>query len=321
MIIQFFIFVFCLLATYALYLLLTYKTEAHRAELNQRLREVLLHSAHSQDEDVRVIRQELMSEIPWLDTLLLRVPLATRLRKVIDQADSRITVAKLFLVSALAGLMGALAVATVVSSSLLIFIAAVVTFAVPFLHIFWKRKRRLHRFLELLPDALDLMARSLSAGHAFQESLHMVATEMPEPIAMEFQKTYEEQNLGLSLKLALDNLADRIPLIDLQMCITGVMIQRETGGDLADILGKVAHTIRERFRILEDLKTLTTSSRASAWILCALPLFIAVVITFIDPDYMSVLWFDPRGHTILIIAAIMQVSGILLVRRILNIKI
>jgi len=165
------------------------------------------------------------------------------------------------------------------------------------------------------------MSRALQAGHAFAESLHMVATEMPEPIATEFRKTYEEQNLGLSLKLALENLAERIPLLDLRLCITAIMIQRETGGNLAEILEKVGHTIRERFRIMEDLKTLTTSSRMSAWILCGIPIFVALAVTAINGEYMSVLWNDPRGHRLILIASVMQISGMLVVRKILKIKI
>jgi tight adherence protein B len=165
------------------------------------------------------------------------------------------------------------------------------------------------------------MSRALQAGHSFSETLHMIAVEMPEPVSTEFRKTYEEQNLGLSVKLALENLAERVPLLDLRLCITAIMIQRETGGNLAEILEKVGYTIRERFRILEDLKTLTTSSRMSAWILCALPVFVAVVVTFMNPDYMSILWNDPRGHKLLLAAAVMQVSGMLIIRKILKIKI
>ena len=151
--------------------------------------------------------------------------------------------------------------------------------------------------------------------------MYMVSTEMPEPIATEFRKTYEEQNLGLSLKLALENLTQRIPLLDLRMCVTAVLIQRETGGNLAEILEKVAYTIRERFRIMGDLKTLTTSSRLSAWILCGLPIFVALGVTYLNPDYMSVLWKDPRGHYLIAAAVILQITGMLIVRKILDIKI
>jgi tight adherence protein B len=165
------------------------------------------------------------------------------------------------------------------------------------------------------------MSRALSAGHAFPEALHMVSQEMPEPIATEFRKAYEEQNLGLSLKLALENLTQRIPILDLKLCVTAIMIQRETGGNLAEILEKVAYTIRERFRILGDLKTLTTSSRMSAWLLCGLPIFVALVVTVMNPEYMSVLWKDQRGHYLIAAAMFLQISGMLIVRKILQIKI
>ncbi|HUS10116.1 MAG TPA: type II secretion system F family protein, partial [Pyrinomonadaceae bacterium] len=199
--------------------------------------------------------------------------------------------------------------------------SGIVAASLPFLHVWWKRKKRFEQFLELLPDALELMSRGLSAGHAFSESLHMVAEEMPEPIAGEFRKTYEEQNLGLSLKLALENLMERIPLLDLRMCVTAVLIQKETGGNLSEILEKVAYTIRERFRIMGDLKTLTTSSRLSAWLLCGLPIFVAVAVTFMNPEYMAVLWKDQRGHYLIAAAISMQITGMLIVKKILNIKI
>jgi len=149
----------------------------------------------------------------------------------------------------------------------------------------------------------------------------MVSMEMPEPIATEFRKAYEEQNLGLSVKLALENLTQRIPLLDLKMCVTAILIQRETGGNLAEILEKVAYTIRERFRIMGDLKTLTTSSRMSAWLLCALPIGVALAVTVMNPEYMSVLWKDPRGHYLIAAALTMQITGMLVVRKILKIKI
>jgi tight adherence protein B len=127
--------------------------------------------------------------------------------------------------------------------------------------------------------------------------------------------------LGLSLKLALENLTQRMPLLDLRLCVTAVMIQRETGGNLAEILEKVAYTIRERFRILGDLKTLTTSSRLSAWLLCGLPVGVAIAVTAMNPEYMSILWKDTRGHRLIYLAVALQVSGMLIVRKILKIKI
>jgi tight adherence protein B len=221
----------------------------------------------------------------------------------------------------MAGVLGALAASVLTPYLIIMVFAGLAAAVIPFVHVWWKRNKRFNTFLELLPDTLDLISRALSAGHAFSEALQMVSSEMPEPIATEFRKTYEEQNLGLSIKLALENLAERIPLLDLRMTITAVLIQRETGGNLAEILEKVSYTIRERFRILGDLKTLTTSSRMSAWILCGLPIFIAVAVTVLNPDYMSVLWRDQRGHYLIAAALFLQTSGMLIVRKILNIKI
>jgi tight adherence protein B len=319
--IPFLVFIACMCGVFAAYLVATRGSDVKRKRLQQRLADALLYSQHSEDADVQLARQELMSEIPALSRLLMRVRVATSLRRMLDQADLHITVSRLVMLAALAGLLAAVAVSMLTISKLLMVTAGVVAASAPFLHVAYKRKKRLNKFLEHLPESLELMSRALQAGHAFAESLHMVSTEMPEPVATEFRKTYEEQNLGLSLKLALENLAERVPLLDLRFCITAIMIQRETGGNLAEILEKVAHTIRERFRILEDLNTLTTSSRMSAWILCGLPVFVAVAVTVMNPDYMSVLWRDPRGHNLLFAAGFMQVMGMLIIRKMLNIKI
>jgi len=321
MLISFLVFLFALFLVFGAYLLATHGTDAKRARLQKRLAEALLHSAHTEDIEVVLARNELMSEIPWVNRWLVRVQGATQLKRMLDQADLHITPSRLVMFSVMAGILAALAVSVLNAWILLMIAAGLIAASLPFVHVWWKRKKRFAAFLEHLPDALDLMARALTAGHAFSESLQMVSTEMPEPIAGEFRKTYEEQNLGLSLKLALENLTQRIPLLDLRMCVTAVLIQRETGGNLAELLEKVAYTIRERFRIMGDLKTLTTSSRMSAWLLCGLPIFVAIAVTFLNPEYMSVLWKDPRGHWLIATAMFMQVTGMLIVRKILNIKI
>lgn len=321
MLIPFFVFLFCLFLVLFAYLLATRGSDAKRARLQKRLAEALLHSAHTEDAEVVLARQELMSEIPSLNRALLSLQAATRLKRVLDQADLQITLTRLVMFSVMAGLAASLAVSMITISLIFILTAGIAGAVIPFIHVFWKRKKRFNKFLEHLPDALELMSRALSAGHAFSEALHMVSIEMPDPISKEFRKTYEEQNLGLSLKLALENLTQRVPLLDLRLCVTAVLIQRETGGNLAEILEKVAHTIRERFRILGDLKTLTTSSRLSAWLLCGLPIGVAIAVTAMNPEYMSVLWKDTRGHKLIYLAIALQVSGMLIVRKILRIKI
>jgi tight adherence protein B len=319
--IPFFVFLACLFMVYAIYLITSRQTEAKRTLLKERLADAIRASVHSQDAEVQLVRRELLSEIPWVNQVLMGVRVTTQFKKYIDQAASEVTLMRLVLFSLTAGVLAFLAVSMISTSYLLMFFFAILATSLPSVHILVKRKKRLHKFLQLLPDALDLMSRGLSAGHAFTEALQMVASEMPEPIAGEFRKTYEEQNLGLSLKLALENLVERVPLLDLRMAVTAVMIQRETGGNLSELLEKVAHTIRERFKIMEDLKTMTLSSRWSAWLLCALPIFLAIYVTVMNPGYMDVMWRDPRGHWLLAIAAIMQILGILMVQKIMRIRI
>jgi tight adherence protein B len=233
MLIIFLVFTFGLFLVFGAYLLATRGSDARRVRLRQRLEDVLLHSAHTDDVEVLLAREELMSEIPWMNRTLVSVRSAMRLKRVLDQADLQITVTRLVMLSLMAGILAALAMSMLTVSLLLIVGVGVVGFSAPFIHVFWTRKKRFDKFLEHLPDALELISRALSAGHAFPEALHMVSTEMPEPIATEFRKTYEEQNLGLSLKLALENLTQRMPLLDLRLCVTAILIQRETGGNLA----------------------------------------------------------------------------------------
>ena len=321
MIISFLVFVFALFLVLGAYLLATHGTDKKRARLQKRLSEALLHSAHTEDVDVVLARSELMSEIPWVNRTMISLQAALHLKRMLDQADLHITPSRLIMFSVMAGLLGGLAASVLTIFIPIMILAGLVCAAIPFGHVWWKRKKRFDAFLEQLPDALDLISHALSAGHAFSEALHMVSIEMPHPIAAEFRKAYEEQNLGLSVKLALENLTQRMPILDLKMCVTAILIQRETGGNLAEILEKVAYTIRERFRILGDLKTLTTSSRMSAWLLCALPIGVALAVTVMNPEYMSVLWKDPRGHYLIAAALFMQITGMLIVRKILNIKI
>lgn len=314
------VFISCLVVTCISYWVLTRKANTQRKVLLSRLNDAS-HSMAVERTDYRAVRNELLSEMPRFNKWLLRIRFATRIRRMIEQADLHLTVMRLSMFSVLSGMLMAMAVSLFSDSIWVQAPVGLIAATAPFIYVWWKRRARLHAFLADLPDALDLMSRGLLAGHAFTESLQIVSTEMPQPISGEFGKAYEEQKLGLSYKLALHNLTARIPLLDLRLCVTAILIQRETGGNLAELLAKVSHTIRERFKILEDLKTLTTSSRVSAWVLCALPFLIAVAIMVLNPEYLDVLWRDPRGQRLVYIAAGMQVTGMLIVRKIMNIKI
>jgi tight adherence protein B len=321
MLISTIIFLFFLFLTYALFLLASRKSDARDERLEQRVAEALQESeSASFDETIQITRDDSIGGNPAINRLLSSLDFAKRLDLMIKQADVHITVSRLLAFSFIAGLMAALAAYTVLNVIPAI-VLSVVAAAIPILHVAWQRKKRLRKFNAQLPDTLDLLSRSLAVGHAFSESLNQVASEMPDPIAAEFRATFEEQKLGLSTKVALDRLTERVPLMDLRLCVTAMHIQRETGGNLAEILEKVSQTIRERFKIMEDFRSMTTSARASGWILCALPFALVFVLTVLDPNYMSVLVHDQRGHYVIAFAIVWQTIGMLLIKKFLNIKV
>ena len=314
------VLLFFLFLTYALFLLASRKSDARQARMERRIAEALRDTTRTADDAIQISREDVMADNAVLNRFLSSLDFAKKLELMITQADSQITVSRLLAFSFIGTVFAGLAAYTVVNgvfALLLAFLAG----TLPFLHVAMKRRKRLLKFNSQLPDTLDLLSRSLSVGHAFSEALHQVASEMPDPIASEFRIAFEEQKLGLSTKVALDRLAERVPLADLRLCIVAIHIQRETGGNLAEILERVAQTIRDRFKLMEDFRTMTTSSRASAWILCGLPIALVLLLSSINPDYMSKLLYDPRGHIVIAVALVLQIIGMVLIRKILAIKV
>jgi tight adherence protein B len=312
------VFLFFLFLTYALFLLASRKSDVRQARLQRRVAEAL--QDFGSPEEVTISRDDSIGGSPIINRLLSSLDFIKRLDQTIRQADLQITVSRLLAFSFVAALMAALAAYTVLNSVFALLFGTLAA-VLPILHVLRERQKRLRKFNAQLPDTLDLLSRSLAVGHAFSESLHQVALEMPDPIAAEFRITFEEQKLGLSTKAALDGMTERVPLPDLRLCVTAMHIQRETGGNLAEILEKVSQTIRERFKLMEDFRTMTTGARGSAWILCGLPFAIIFLITAINPEYISVLLRDQRGHYILATAAFLQLLGIVTIKKILNIRV
>jgi len=320
MLISTFVFLFFLFATYALYVLASNKSDTRQARLQQRVAQALQESSTVSFQDIQLAREDSIGGVPFINRLLSSLDLTKNLDRMLRQADMQITVTRLLVFCFVAGLMAGLATYTVLNAPVALLMALVAAI-LPIVHVSTKRKKRLRKFNAQLPDTLDLLSRSLSVGHAFSEALHQVATEMPDPIATEFRIAFEEQKLGLSTKAALDRLTERVPLLDLRLCVTAMHIQRETGGNLGEILEKVSHTIRERYKLIEDFRTMTTASRGSAWILCGLPILIIALLTFINPDYMSSLIHETRGHYVLAVAAVLQILGVVTINKILAIKV
>jgi tight adherence protein B len=248
-------------------------------------------------------------------------PNVPTLKKLIVQADANITPSTFMIISLILGAIGFtaswLAGVKIYFAPLLGILLALV----PFAWLFHKRSRRLKVFASQLPESLELVARALRAGHSLAAGLHVVAEEMPNPIADEFNRVYEEQNLGIPIDDALKSMCERVPNLDLRFFVTSVCIQRTTGGDLAEILDKIGYVIRERFRILGQVKALTAEGRLSGVILMALPFLLFLIMLHIKYDYVEKLWSTELGIKMSIYALIMQLFGALLIRKIVNIKV
>ena len=313
------IFLFFLFLTYAIFLLTTRKADLRQMRLQKRVAEAL-QDLGSQDPELQLSREDSIGGYRVVNQVLSSIDVIKKLDQIIRQAGLQITVSRLLVFCVIAGVLALFATLTMMPPVMAI-VPALFAASLPLLYVSFQRKKRLHKINSQLPDTLDLLGRSLAVGHAFSEALNQVQSEMPDPIATEFRIVFEEQKLGLSTKVALDRLTERVPLTDLRLCITAMHIQRETGGNLSEILEKVSQTIRERFKLMEDFRTLTTSSRGSAWILCLLPFGIVFALTAINPDYMSLLLSDQRGHYVIGIAAVLQILGIITIKKILAIRV
>jgi tight adherence protein B len=184
-----------------------------------------------------------------------------------------------------------------------------------------KRRLRFKRFMNHFPEALEMFARSLRAGHSFTGAIQLVAQEMPHPIGPEFAKVFEEQNLGIPLRQALLGMAERVEALDVKFFVTAILIQRETGGNLAEIIDKIGHVIRERFRIQGQLKIFTAQARISGFILALLPVGVALRIGVLNPEYIKPLWYESSGRFLIALAVTLQILGVLAIRKIIRIKI
>jgi tight adherence protein B len=249
------------------------------------------------------------------------IPKFISLEKLFEQADCHIKPATLFMVAVILGALGATVTWFIRLPWYLIPINAVVMFTLPAFWLMWKRSARLGKFMQQLPDALELVARALRSGQSLAAAIHVVSEECPEPVAGEFGRVYEEQNLGIPIEEALRNLGDRVPNMDLRFFVTSVAIQRQTGGDLAEILDKIGYVIRERFKILGQVMALTGEGRLSGIVLISLPFALFGFLLNTRPEYVKALWETELGQQMSIAALIAQVLGALVIRHIVNIKV
>ena len=270
---------------------------------------------------LQLVRDEMLSSVPWFNRVLMQWSWSTKLQEFLSQAGMKTKLGKIILVSGVLALTAYLVTGRFISRFPIPLFAAVAATFIPLALIAWKRRRRLRTFEENFPQALDLLGRAVRAGHAFTTGLEMIAKESAEPLAGEFRTTFEEQNFGLPLRDALLNMAERVPLIDVRFFVTSLLIQKETGGNLAEILDGLARVIRDRFRIYRDVRVRTAQGRLTAGILIGLPPFMMSMLSMINPHYIKVLFTDPVGPEVLAVAVTLQVIGSALIWKIIHFEV
>lgn len=274
-----------------------------------------------QEDIVDLRKDDELSDIPWLNKKLLQFNAAPRLNLLLHQADLKWSVGRLLIMSALTMAVPAYLVYLRTRVVVVALAVGIVTGLAPLGWVVFMRKKRFERFIQGLPEALDLMVSALRAGHSFHAAMGLVARECAEPVGGEFNLCFEEQNYGLELKGALDNLQDRVPLQDLRIATTAIMIQKESGGNLAEVLEKVSSVIRERFRLKRQVMTHTAQGRLTGIILTLLPVVLGFMIYLVNPKMMSLLWKDPLGVKLLWAACILIIIGGLVIRKIVNMEV
>lgn len=271
--------------------------------------------------EVSLIKKRLLSEEPVLARLLMRLPRVHEMDRLLMQSGLPWNMARFQGLTLVAAIVGFLFGLILKFPWLAIFVLTVAFAAVPLLYVYNCKEKRLEKIEQQLPDALDMMSRAMRAGHAFPGALQMVGDESPQPIATEFKLAFDEINYGISLQDALLNLATRVPSTDLRYFVIAVLIQRETGGNLSEVLGNISRLIRERLKLLATIKVLSAEGRLSAWILTILPFALAVVISILNPKLMSVLWTDDMGKKLMAFAITMMIIGIFWMWRMIKIRV
>lgn len=270
---------------------------------------------------VDVRRQELLSAVPWLNQWLAQIKTAPRLRLLLYQANIKWTVGGLLLLSIACFLFPAYLAYLRTGTAIFGLLIGALCGALPLAYVLHKRQQRFVKFEQLLPEALDLIVSALRAGHSVVSGLGLIAEESPDPIRSEFRFCYEEHNYGLELRTALENMLVRVPLQDLKLVVTAILVQKESGGNLAEVLDKVAYVIRERFRLKRQVRVHTAQGRLTGWILSLLPPLLGIALYFADPKMIRLLWTNPTGLKMLYIAIALTLAGGFVIRRIVNMEV
>jgi len=291
-----------------------------RRSLDRRLREVSANEPEAGAQD-SVVRRAVEGPLPEFERFVMRTRAGSWLASLIEQSGTRTTPGAILLFSLLAATVCGLLSVLFVRYAYIAPLVAIGAGLAPFGWLRHRRTVRLKQFEEQFPEALDVLSRAVRAGHAFQTALGMAADELPPPVGPEMKKAFEQQNFGLPLRDALDQLAARVPILDVRFFVTAVLIQRDSGGNLAEILDNLAHVVRERFKIHRQVRVHTAHGRFTGYVLLALPAGLAVALSIINPDHMAPLFREHLGHIMLTTVLVMQVVGYFWIRQVIKIEV
>lgn len=313
------VFVAVMLLLEGLYLMWRSSRGPEAMKLESRLH--ALSAARDRSPQTQLLRERMLSELPVMERFLQSVPRIRGLDKVILQSGLNWTVSKLLLACLVLGALTWVAMMLAARQTLLVgFVAGVVVGSAPLMYVYYMKSKRMAKLERQLPDALDLMVRALRAGHAFSSALKMAGEELQQPLSGEFATVHDEVNFGVSLEQALTHLSERVPLTDLRYFVVAVLIQRESGGNLTEILTNLSRLIRERLKLLAKVRVLSSEGRMSAWVLCLMPFFLAAIMNLANPGFMSPLWKDPIGITIVKYMLSLMLIGVFIMRKIIKVR-
>jgi len=274
----------------------------------------------SENKIPEILEKRVLSEIPWVNRVLSRIKVVERLERIVLQANVKHSLGFFILLSFLLASTGYLVTTLLRKNHVLGLMVAVLLGVTPLLYLRRKKKKRMRKLQSQLPDGLDMLARALKAGHAFTTGMKLAADEFGDPLGAEFSETLDEINFGVSVSDALTNLATRLDSPDIRYFVISVLIQRTTGGNLAEILENIAHLIRERIKFQGKVRVLSAEGKLSAVILIALPFVIVLALSFLGRNYIYVLWVEPAGRIMAGVAVIMMILGALIMKKIVTIE-
>ncbi len=298
-----------------------YKTlrNPHRKVIQRRLK--TLSSSEYANDSHDITRKRVLSKVPLLNTILLHTPGVRSLDRLLQQANVQSPLGVFILLAAVLALTGYLAGSLLTINRVIPLIITATLAGIPFFYVTRKKKKRMDKFQKQLPEGLELIARSLRAGHAFTSGMKLAADEFDDPLGPEFTETLDQINFGVSVSDALKNLAGRVDCPDLRYFVVAVILQRETGGNLAEIIESIGYIIRERFKLKGKIRILAAEGKLSAIILVAIPFFVIIALHFTSPKYINALFFEPAGRIMGAVALVMMVMGIFVMKKMINIKV